>query len=137
MATVGRITGWVALTVLLAAYESPGFAQEMPNQMSDTADRLKAELAGEAVTVGYHGPVTLTSGADAMFSSGGWELNPGVPVLSKIVPTLAKLQHTERWLAKFGQVDKWSFCLRAASMPRIRSDHDETSPPDPRTGIQG
>jgi hypothetical protein len=43
----------------------------------------------------------------------------------------------ERWLAKFGQVDKWSFCLRAASMPRIRSDHDETSPPDPRTGIQG
>jgi hypothetical protein len=43
----------------------------------------------------------------------------------------------QRWLAKFGQVDKWSFCLRAASMPRIRSDHDETSPPDPRTGIQG
>jgi len=44
---------------------------------------------------------------------------------------------SERWLANFGQVDKWSFCLRAASMPRIRSDHDETSPPDPRTGIQG
>ena len=37
----------------------------------------------------------------------------------------------QRWLAKFGQVDKWSFCLRAARMPRIRSDHDETSTPDP------
>ena len=36
----------------------------------------------------------------------------------------------ERWLAKFGQPDKWSFCLRAARVPRIRSDHDETSSPD-------
>jgi TolB-like protein len=44
---------------------------------------------------------------------------------------------TERWLAKFGQVDKWNFCLRAARMPRIRSDDDETSTPDPCTGFQG
>ena len=36
----------------------------------------------------------------------------------------------KRWLAKFGQVDKWNFCLRAARVPRIRSDHDETSSPD-------
>jgi len=36
----------------------------------------------------------------------------------------------QRWLAKFGQPDKWSFCLRAARVPRIRSDHDETSSPD-------
>jgi len=28
----------------------------------------------------------------------------------------------ERWSAKFGQVDKWRICLRAAMMPRIRSD---------------
>ena len=39
--------------------------------------------------------MTLTSGADAMFPSGGWELKPGVPVLSKLVPILSKLQHTE------------------------------------------
>src|SRR5271157_1062900 len=43
----------------------------------------------------------------------------------------------ERWPAKFGQVDKWKFCLRAARMPRIRSDHDETSTPDTCTGFQG
>ena len=43
----------------------------------------------------------------------------------------------QRWLAKFGQVDKWNFCLRAARMPRIRSDHDETSTPDTCTGFQG
>ena len=33
--------------------------------------------------------------------------------------------------------DKWKFCLRAARMPRIRSDHDETSTPDTCTGFQG
>src|SRR3954447_11350660 len=63
-----------------------------------------------------------------------------VPVLPlPSVPSVPgpESNHNQRWLAKFGQVDKWSFCLRAASMPRIRSDHDETSPPDPRTGIQG
>jgi chemotaxis protein MotB len=30
-----------------------------------------------------------------MFPSAGWELNPGAPVLGKIVPTLSKLQRTE------------------------------------------
>ena len=25
----------------------------------------------------------------------------------------------QRWLAKFGQVDKWNFCLRAARMPQV------------------
>jgi hypothetical protein len=38
---------------------------------------------------------------------------------------------SQRWPAKFGQVDKWNFCLRAARVPRIRSDNDETSSPDP------
>jgi transposase len=35
----------------------------------------------------------------------------------------------QRWLVKFGQVDKWNFCLRAARMQRIRRDHDKTSTP--------
>jgi chemotaxis protein MotB len=86
---------WGALTLLLVAYESAGFAQQTANKMSDVADRLKTDLAGEPVTVKHQGPVTLTSGADVMFPSGGWELKQGVPVLSKIIPTLAKLQHTE------------------------------------------
>jgi chemotaxis protein MotB len=96
MRTPGRITGWATLAVLLVAYESPGSAQQMGNKMNDVADQLETELAGEPVTVRQQGPVTLTSGADAMFPSGGWELKPeGVPVLSKIVPILSKLQHTE------------------------------------------
>jgi chemotaxis protein MotB len=91
--TIGRITSCATLAVLLVAYASPGSAQG--NKMSDVADQLKTALAGESVTLTQQGPVTLTSSADSMFPSAGWEPNPGVPVLSKIVPTLSKLQNTE------------------------------------------
>jgi chemotaxis protein MotB len=91
--TAGRITSCATLAVLLAAYASPGSAQG--TKMSDVADQLRTALAGESVTVTQQGPVTLTSSADAMFPSAGWELNPGAPVLGKIVPTLSKLQRTE------------------------------------------
>ena len=91
--TIERITSCATLAVLLVAYASPGSAQG--NKMSDVADQLKTALAGESVTLTQQGPVTLTSSADSMFPSAGWELNPGVPVLSKIVPILSKLQHTE------------------------------------------
>ena len=36
----------------------------------------------------------------------------------------------ERWLAKFGQSDKWRICLKAAMMPRIRREHGEADPTD-------
>ena len=36
----------------------------------------------------------------------------------------------KRWSAKFGQVDKWKICLKAARMPRIRSDHGKPSHDD-------
>jgi hypothetical protein len=42
----------------------------------------------------------------------------------------------ERWSAKFGQVDKWEICLKAARMPRIRSDHGKTIPPDACPGFK-
>ena len=47
--------GWATLAVLLVAYESPGSAQQMVNKMSDVADQLRTELAGEPVTVRQHG----------------------------------------------------------------------------------
>jgi hypothetical protein len=34
------------------------------------------------------------------------------------------------WLEKFGQADEWIFCLTAAKLPRIRSDHYEANPQD-------
>ena len=40
------------------------------------------------------------------------------------------LLEVERWLGKFGQRDRWIFCLTAAMLPRIRRAHDEANPPD-------
>ena len=51
MRNPGHIMGWATLAVLLVAYESPGSAQQMVNKMSDVADQLRTELAGEPVTV--------------------------------------------------------------------------------------
>src|SRR6478735_12161717 len=43
----------------------------------------------------------------------------------------------ERWLGKFGQPDKWFFCLTAVKMPRIRSKNDEASTADAQPQLQG
>ena len=44
----------------------------------------------------------------------------------------------ESWPRKSAQGAKWSFCLTAGTMsPRIRSDHEQTSTPEPHTGLQG
>ena len=87
----GRIAGLTTLTILLVSSASA----QMNNKMGDLADQLRTQLTGEPVTVQQQGAITLTSAADAMFASGGWELNPSIPVLGKIIPTLAKLQRTE------------------------------------------
>src|ERR1043165_2909712 len=51
--------------------------------------------------------------------------------------TVAPAGTVQRWLGKFGQADKWKICLRAARMPRIRSDNGKASTPDARSGLQG
>ena len=48
-----------------------------------------------------------------------------------------KAQAAQRWLAKFGQADKWKICLRAARVPRIRSDNGKTGTSDAQSGFQG
>jgi flagellar motor protein MotB len=60
------------------------------------ANSLKSALAGEPVVVTQQGDnsIILTSSADYLYPSGGWELLPGAPVLIKMVPTFAKLQNT-------------------------------------------
>ena len=50
---------------------------------------------------------------------------------------LEKLVELQRWLGKFEQVDRWKICLRAARMPQIRREHDETSAADAQSGLQG
>jgi chemotaxis protein MotB len=64
------------------------------NLNTDAAD-LRTALAGEPVDVILQsGSLKLTSTADYLYPSGGWELRPGAPLLSKMVPTFVKLQHT-------------------------------------------
>jgi chemotaxis protein MotB len=40
------------------------------------------------------GTITLTSSADYLYPSGGWNLRPNAPVLSKMVPIFRNFQHT-------------------------------------------
>ena len=65
-------------------------------QLSQVAEQLKTALAGEQVEVAQRiVSVTLTSSADAMFPSGGWQVPSSAPVLDKIVPTLSKLENAK------------------------------------------
>ena len=43
----------------------------------------------------------------------------------------------ESRLRKFEQVDKWSFCLTTAIIAVNRRDHEQTTAPEPHTGLQG
>src|ERR1017187_7018220 len=48
----------------------------------------------------------------------------------------ARFPHKSR-LRKFEQVDKWSFCLKAAMIAANRRDHEQTTAPEPQPGFQG
>jgi hypothetical protein len=43
----------------------------------------------------------------------------------------------ESRLRKFEQVDKWNFCLTTAIIAVNRRDHEQTTAPEPHTGLQG
>jgi len=64
-------------------------------RLDQIASDLRTALAGEPVVVTkQEGSILLTSSADYLYPSGGWELRPGAPLLSKMVPILARLQNT-------------------------------------------
>ena len=45
---------------------------------------------------------------------------------------------TESWPRKSEQLAKWSFCLTAGKIaPQIRRDDEQTTAPEPHTGLQG
>ena len=77
------------------------------NHLQTLDQQLKSALAGEPVVINSQetssgvsglfkqsGTITLTSGADYLYPSGGYELRPGAPVLSKMVPIFRNFQHT-------------------------------------------
>src|SRR4051794_1533702 len=81
-----------ALAAMTLVLVLPACASMRLNQISSD---LKTALAGEPVVVTTgDGSINITSSADYLYPSGGWQLRPGAPLLSKMVPTLAKLQNT-------------------------------------------
>jgi chemotaxis protein MotB len=92
-----------SLVVILLALSMAGCA----NHLQTVDDQLTTALAGEPVIITQqssggalggvlhqNGTITLTSSADYLYPSGGWQLRPGAPVLSKMVPTFRNFQHT-------------------------------------------
>jgi len=65
-------------------------------QRNKLADNLRNALVGAPVTVSQpDDSIVMTSSADYMFPSGGWQIPSDAPVLNKIAPVLAPLQNTK------------------------------------------
>ena len=66
------------------------------NNLSGLAGDLRNAEVGAPVDVTQQdGSVILTSSADYMFPSGGWQIPSDSPVLDRMVPILSKLQNTK------------------------------------------
>src|SRR5215217_2837821 len=93
---LGRFPIAVAATTLalsLAVHASPA----VDGQLSQAADQLMTALEGDPVQFSERVvSVTLTSGADAMFPSGGWQIPSDAPLLNKMLPMLSKLRNRGR-----------------------------------------
>src|SRR6266851_3428085 len=56
------------------------------------------------------------------------------PVHQKKASIIIATQSRSR---QFGQDDKWNFCLTTAIIAVNRRNHEQTTPPEPLTGLQG
>jgi outer membrane protein OmpA-like peptidoglycan-associated protein len=80
------------LTAATLAVALVGCASMRRNQL---ADELRTALAGEPVNIVVANDIiTLSSSADYLYPSGGWQLRPDASILSKLAPVLATLQNT-------------------------------------------
>ena len=83
-----------ATTLALSLTASASILRD--GQLGQVAEQLKTALAGDPVEVTQKVVlVRLTSSADAMFPSGGWQVPSSAPLLDKMLPTLSKLQNTK------------------------------------------
>ena len=66
------------------------------NRLDDLDANLKSALAGTPVDVTQqNGSILLTSSADNMFPSGGWQIPSDSPVLNRMAPILSSLRNTK------------------------------------------
>ena len=85
-----------AIVATTLALSLTAFTSMAGDELSQVAEQLKTALAAEPVEITQKGgSVTLTSSADAMFPSGGWQVPSPAPLLDKMLPTLSKLQNTK------------------------------------------
>ncbi len=65
------------------------------DKLGKDADALRTALVGSPVQVTkLDGSVVITSTAESIFPSGGWQIPADSPVLNKMLPTLTQLQQT-------------------------------------------
>ena len=66
------------------------------NRLNQVANDLRNALVGAPVVVTQQeGSIIVTSSADYMFPSGGWQIASDSPVLNKIAPILSQLRNTK------------------------------------------
>ena len=66
------------------------------NRLGTLANNLRnAEVGAPVVVTQQEGSIIVTSSADYMFPSGGWQIPSDSPVLNKMAPILAQLRNTK------------------------------------------
>lgn len=85
----------IALAATTLALSLAVHASAADGQLNQAAEQLMTALQGDPVQLSQRVvSVTLTSGTDAMFPSGGWQIPSDAPLLNKMLPTLSKLRNT-------------------------------------------
>jgi chemotaxis protein MotB len=65
------------------------------NRLGTLANNLRnAEVGAPVVVTQQEGSIIVTSSADYMFPSGGWQIPADSPVLNRMAPILAQLRNT-------------------------------------------
>jgi 2-keto-4-pentenoate hydratase/2-oxohepta-3-ene-1,7-dioic acid hydratase in catechol pathway len=116
--------------------EPPFFFQKPTDAIQNVAVGTVADHPYPSLTKNYHHEVELV----AALKSGGANI-PAEKALEHVYGYALGLDMTRRdlqsRLRKFEQVDKWSFCLKAAMIAANRRDHEQTTAPEPQPGFQG
>jgi chemotaxis protein MotB len=86
------LLGALALSLAGCANHLQTVDQQLTTALADEPVVITQEGSGGLLN--QKGTITLTSSADYLYPSGGYELRPGAPVLSKMVPIFRNFQHT-------------------------------------------
>src|SRR6516165_9813931 len=69
--------------------------------------------------------------------AGNWSHTSPVDCEGRAITGKNDQRRMKSWFRKSAQDDKWNFCLTTAMIAVNRSDHEQTTPPEPLAGLQG